>query len=102
MRPTGYRSKGDISLYYSIYNESTTDGVLLSHNYWQTGAYTQAMLDVTLTQELFEYTLQDGNPVAGKPIVPEGVDETEYLDNGIIFAVPIKRMDMEGSLYDGL
>ena len=24
----------------------------------------------------------------------------EYLDNGIVFAVPIKRMDMTGSLYD--
>ena len=48
-RPTSYRSKGDISLYYSIYNKDTKEGVLLSHNYWETGAYAQAKLDVIMT-----------------------------------------------------
>ena len=100
MRPTGYRSKGDISLYYSIYNRETREGVLLSYNYWQTGAYTQAKLDVTMTNKLYKYTVQNGEPVAGDSLVPPGEDAAEYLDNGIIFAVPIKRMDMEASLYE--
>ena len=100
-RPTGYRSKGDISLYYSIYNRDTREGVLLSYNYWQTGAYTQAMLDVTMTPELYEYAYDatTGKPVAGTQIGAGREDIDEYLDNGIVFAVPIKRMDMEGSLY---
>lgn len=104
-RPAGYRSKGDISLYYSIYNKNTKEGVLLSYNYWQTGAYTQALLDVTMTSELYAYSTDaDGSPVAGERIAPSDTateDEIqEYLDNGIIFAVPIKRMNMSGSLYD--
>ncbi len=100
-QPVGYRSKGDISLYYSIYNESSNEGVLLSYNYWQTGAYAQAKLDVTMTQKLYKYELDaDGRPVAQTPLVPRDENETEYLDDGIIFAVPIKRMDPEGSLYD--
>lgn len=104
-RPAGYRSKGDISLYYSIYNDETREGVLLSYNYWQTGAYTQAMLDVTMTDELYEYSLDsEGNPVARDRIEPNNSateeEIQEYLDNGIVFAVPIKRMDMTGSLYD--
>ena len=100
MRPTGYRSKGDISLYYSIYNIETREGVLLSYNYWQTGAYTQAKLDVTMTSDLYAYTVQNGEAAAGDSLVPAGEDATEYLDNGIIFAVPIKRINMEGSLYE--
>ena len=98
--PPGYRSKGNVSLYYSIYNKESREGVLLSYNYWQTGAYTQAKLDVTMTENLYEYTVQDNKAVAGDSIVPEGQDATDYLDNGIIFAVPIKRIDMSGSLYD--
>lgn len=99
--PTGYRSKGDISLYYSVYNDNG-DGVLLSHNYWKTGTYTQAKLDVTMTNELYEYELgNDGTPVARTQIVPDGGENPdEYLDNGIIFAVPIMRDDVEGSLYE--
>ena len=104
-RPAGYRLKGDISLYYSIYNNTTKEGVLLSHNYWQTGAYSQAKLDVTMTDKLYEYTLdQNGSPIAGARIAPNETageeDIQEYLDSGIIFAVPIKRMDMEDSLYE--
>lgn len=98
--PAGYRSKGDISLYYSLYGKNSSEGVLLSYNYWQTGAYTQAKLDVTMTETLYKYELENGTPVAKTPLVPPGEDENEYLDNGIIFAVPIKRMDMDGSLYD--
>ncbi len=98
--PPGYRSKGNISLYYSIYNKDSMEGVLLSHKYWQTGAYTQAKLDVTMTEDLYQYTVQDGQAVAGEPLVPEGQDAMEYLDNGIIFAVPIKRIDMERPLYE--
>lgn len=100
-RPTGYRSKGDISLYYSIYNEDTREGVLLSYNYWQTGAYTQAMLDVTMTRELYEYTYDatTGGLVAGARIGAGQADIDEYLDNGILFAVPIKRMNTGDSLY---
>ena len=101
-RPTGYRSKGDISLYYSIYNTATDEGVLLSYNYWQTGAYTQAKLDVTMTEDLYRYELgENGQPDAKTPLVPEEItDKQAYLDEGIIFAVPIKRMDMNKSLYD--
>ena len=103
-RPTGYRSKGNISLYYSIYNENSTDGVLLAHNYWQTGAYTQAKLDVTMTKELYEYEVTGDKPVANTRIAPnQEASESEiedYLDDGIIFAVPIKRIDKEGSLYE--
>ncbi len=99
--PIGYRSNGDISLYYSMYGSNNSEGVLLSYNYWETGAYAQATLDVTMTENLYEYTLDNnGLPVAGEPIVPEGMDETEYLDNGIIFAVPVKRIDMTKSIYD--
>ena len=55
-RPLGYRSKGDISLYYSMYNpDNDAEGVLLSYNYWKTGAYTQAKLDVTMTEDLYKY-----------------------------------------------
>lgn len=101
-RPIGYRSKGDISLYYSLYNpNNASEGVLLSYNYWETGAYTQAKLDVTLTEDLYRYELDEtGQPVAETSVVPEGEDKNSYLDDGIIFAVPIKRMDKEGSLYD--
>ena len=104
-RPVGYRSKGDISLYYSIYNNHTKEGVLLSYNYWQTGAYTQAKLDVTMTNKLYQYDLDsNGYPTAGPRIAPnhtaEEDDIREYLDNGILFAVPIKRMDMGESLYE--
>lgn len=104
-RPAGYRSNGDISLYYSIYNNQSKEGVLLSYNYWQTGAYAQAVLDVTMTDRLYEYGLTlDGSPIAGSRIAPsETADEDEiqdYLDNGILFAVPVKRMDMDGSIYD--
>lgn len=98
--PPGYRSKGNISLYYSIYNQQTKEGVLLSYNYWETGAYTQAKLDVTMTEELYEYTVQGGQAVAGAQIGAGQADIAEYLDNGVIFAVPIKRIDMNGSLYD--
>ena len=101
--PAGYRSKGDISLYYSIYNKTTNEGVLLSYNYWQTGAYTQAKLDVTMTDKLYEYTFDgSGIPIAGERIAPPaGAEEDEireYLDNGIIFAVPIKlgRLPVRG------
>lgn len=98
--PPGYRSKGNVSLYYSIYNEETREGVLLSYNYWMTGAYTQAKLDITMTEDLYEYTVQDGRAVVGDQIGAGQEDISEYMDNGIIFAVPIKRIDMEGSLYD--
>lgn len=100
-RPCGYRSKGDISLYYSVYKEESNEGVLLSHDYWQTGAYTQAMLDVTMTSELYEYEIgNDGKATVGEQIGSGEEDIDEYLDNGIIFAIPIKRMDMDGSMYD--
>ena len=98
--PPGYRSKGNVSLYYSVYNKDSMEGVLLSYNYWQTGAYTQAKLDVTMTEDLYEYTLQNGQAAIGKQIGAGQEDISEYLDNGIIFAVPIKRIDMSGSLYD--
>ena len=100
-RPTSYRSKGDISLYYSIYNKDTKEGVLLSHNYWETGAYAQAKLDVIMTEHLYRFALNEkGEPAAGESIIPAGKDETEYLDNGIIFAVPVKRMDMSDGVCD--
>ena len=104
-RPAGYRLKGDLSLYYSIYNKETNEGVLLSYNYWQNGAYSQAKLDVTMTDKLYEFSFdEDGKLIAGKRIAPSA-DATEneidsYLDDGVIFAVPIKRMDVTGSLYD--
>ena len=98
--PPGYRSKGNVSLYYSIYNQKTREGVLLSYNYWETGAYTQAKLDVTMTGELYAYTVQNGQAVAGAQIGGGQADITDYLDNGIIFAVPIKRIDINDSLYD--
>ena len=65
----------------------------------------RAMLDVTMTDELYEYSLDsEGNPVARDRIEPNNSateeEIQEYLDNGIVFAVPIKRMDMTGSLYD--
>lgn len=104
-QPAGYRSKGDISLYYSIYNNETKAGVLLSYNYWQTARIRRAILDVTMTSELYAYSTDaDGSPVAGDRIAPSDTateaEIQEYLDNGIIFAVPIKRMDMSKSLYD--
>lgn len=102
--PIGYRSNGDISLYYSMYGFNNSEGVLLSYNYWETGAYAQATLSVTMTEDLYEYTVNtDGLPKAGNLIAPpEGSDINvdEYLDNGIIFAVPVKRIDMTKSIYD--
>ena len=100
--PVGYRNNGDISLYYSQYGDSSGDGVLLSYNYWKTGAYTQAKLSVTMTDELYEYVYTDGSagPEAGDQIGAGESDTAGYLDNGIIFAVPVKRIDTNGSLYD--
>ena len=56
-----------------------------------------------MTDELYEYSLDsEGNPVARDRIEPNNSateeEIQEYLDNGIVFAVPIKRMDMTGSL----
>ena len=39
-----------------MYNpDNDAEGVLLSYNYWKTGAYTQAKLDVTMTEDLYKY-----------------------------------------------
>ena len=87
---------------HSQYGDSSGDGVLLSYNYWKTGAYTQAKLSVTMTDELYEYVYTDGSagPEAGDQIGAGESDTAGYLDNGIIFAVPVKRIDTNGSLYD--
>ena len=91
--PPGYRSNGDISLYYRKQNDSGYIGVIQSYNYWKTGAYAQAKLTTTLTGDLYEY--KDGEN-GGPPVVGDKIDNP---DNGIIFAVAVMCDDGE-SIYN--
>lgn len=91
--PPGYRSNGNVSLYYRKQNDSSNIGVIQSYNYWKTGAYAQAKLTVTLTSNLYKY--KDGEN-GGPPVVGEKIANP---DNGIIFAVAV-MCDEGGSIYD--
>lgn len=91
--PPGYRSNGNVSLYYRKQNNSSNIGVIQSYNYWKTGAYAQAKLTTTLTGDLYAY--KDGEN-GGPPVVGKKIDNP---DNGIIFAVAV-MCDEGGSIYD--
>lgn len=87
--PPGYRKAGDMHLYFQ-------NGLLLSANEWESGAYAQA--HVTLSAGTTARKYQYGNPT--------GVGEVVNLSSGTTFAVVLKRDDnawypVSGNATDG-
>ncbi len=62
----GYRSVGTVKLRFSkINNDGTGDGVLLSSNQWETGAYSQAHATATATTTVTDFNGGTHDPADG-------------------------------------
>lgn len=82
--PPGYRSSGDLELYfYQPKSQPDSPPFLLSKNHWQTGAYAVARLTAT-TEENIIYT--DGK---------NKVEATFKPENHLMFAVVFKKVGEE-------
>lgn len=66
--PTGYRNPGEMHLYFS-------NGVLLSDNEWDTGAYSQAQVTVSADGTIYLY--EDGTTL-GQAV---NLDDEQSADN---------------------
>lgn len=80
--PIGFRSRGDVTLYYE-------NGLVFSRDYMHTGVYTTGMLNVTMDKTL--YDRDDTDKIL--------VQDTNDM-KGVIFAVPLKLDSAyEGTFY---
>lgn len=75
--PDGYRKSGDIHLYFP---ENISQAILLSENYWNTGAYAMPMVTTTLPEQ--------SSDISGTGTYDAG--------DGIFFAVVLKREGATG------
>lgn len=81
--PDGYQhGVGDVHLRY---DEET--GLILSDNYWDTGAYASPKITVTAPTKLYEYGIGGGQ---GQEIV-----NLATAENPLLFAVVFKRVSMD-------
>lgn len=82
--PRGYRPLDDIILYYQ-------DGIILSENYWESGAYAAAKLNITMAaSDEFCKRNNDGTP--GSKI--------DDVSDGLLFAVPLKLHTSQETFTD--
>lgn len=88
--PEGYRSVGDIHLYFPE-DEGYSEPILLSQNYWETGAYAMPMVTATLPKTP---TVAAGaqNPGNVSP-------NTSDLSQGTYFAVVFAKDSESGEWY---
>lgn len=88
--PTGYRNPGEMHLYFS-------NGVLLSDNEWDTGAYSQAQVTVSADGTIYLY--EDGTTL-GQAV---NLDDEQSADNpwagGTMFAVVLQKQDDAGTRW---
>lgn len=88
--PEGYRSVGDIHLYFPE-QEGYSEPILLSQNYWETGAYAMPMVTATLPK---------APTVAADAQNPGNVSpNTSDLSQGTYFAVVFAKDSQSGSWY---
>ena len=81
--PEGYRSTGDMQL---CYEEHDGSGIVLSSNYWETGAYAGAKFTASAPETL--KVAKEGT------YEPSGETLTdEQIQDGMLFAVILKRED---------
>lgn len=81
--PLGYRSRGDIALYYD-------NGIVLVRNYLTSGAYSSPILNVTMDNELYNLD-KPGEQL---------LNTTTEDKRGIIFAVPLKLDSSMAGKFD--
>lgn len=73
--PDGYRSSGDIKLYFYSPSKDSKNVALLSHDYNQTGAYASSRITASTGSTIKEYN---------------GGEEHDLKNGGTLFAVPMK------------
>lgn len=76
--PDGYRSSGDIKLYFYSPSKDSKNVALLSQDYNQTGAYASSRITASTGSTIKEYN---------------GVGEYDLKNGGTLFAVPMKYVE---------
>lgn len=88
--PEGYRNPGELHLYFR-------NGVLLSDNEWDTGAYSQAQVTVSADGDIYLY--EDGSKLGQRIDLDGEQSDSNPWAGGILFAVVLQKQDEEGAQW---